>query len=182
MKIVGISGSPRKGNSEFMLKTVLETAKELGAETEFVILREYDVKLCDGCHFCEGGSGKCRMKDDFERIFKSVKGADVLVFSSAVWYDMITPQLLNFIDRLNPYQKDIKGKKFAFVLSGSCGGKEGKESQSGAVTFLAKHIAPIYGLKFVGHVSGLGLSEAGDAAGRKDVLQECRNLAGRLFK
>jgi multimeric flavodoxin WrbA len=182
MKIVGISGSPRKGNSEFMLKTVLERAKGLGEETELILLREHDVKLCDGCHFCEGGSGKCRMKDDFEKIFKSVKGADVLVFSSAVWYDMITPQLLNFIDRLNPYAKEIKGKKFAFLLSGACGGKEGKESQSAAVNFLAKHVAPIYGLKVVGHVSGLGLTGPVNAAKRKDVLQECRNLAGRLAK
>ncbi|MFQ6000824.1 MAG: flavodoxin family protein, partial [Anaerolineae bacterium] len=150
MKIVGISGSPRKGNSEFMLRTVLEKAKELGAETELILLRERDVKLCDGCKFCDREIGKCSIKDDFEKIFKSVKEADAVVFASGVWYDMITPQLLNIIDRMNPYTGEVKGKKFAFVLSGSLKDEEGKESQSGAIDFLTKHVAPIYEWEVIG--------------------------------
>ena len=36
MKILGICGSPREGNTLFLLKKALETCKELGVETELI--------------------------------------------------------------------------------------------------------------------------------------------------
>jgi len=35
-EIVGIAGSPRSGNSEWMLNKLLEVAAEKGAETELI--------------------------------------------------------------------------------------------------------------------------------------------------
>ena len=39
-KVVGVCGSPRKGNTEFLLDVALSAAKKAGAETEIVLLRE----------------------------------------------------------------------------------------------------------------------------------------------
>ena len=43
MKILGISGSPRKGNTEWMLDKLLEITAQDGAEVELLLLRKMDV-------------------------------------------------------------------------------------------------------------------------------------------
>ena len=45
VKIIGICGSPREGNTEFMLRTVLGKAKGLNAETELFLLKEKNIQL-----------------------------------------------------------------------------------------------------------------------------------------
>ena len=50
MKIVGISGSPRKGgNTEILIKEALKGAEEEGCDTEFISLAGKDIKHCLGC-------------------------------------------------------------------------------------------------------------------------------------
>ena len=53
MKIVGISGSPRRGNTEWMVRRFLDRAAADGAETELLLLRRLNVKTCYGCLACE---------------------------------------------------------------------------------------------------------------------------------
>ena len=55
MKVVGICGSPRKGNTEWMLRKLLEGAAREGADSELILLREKDIRTCDGCLTCESG-------------------------------------------------------------------------------------------------------------------------------
>lgn len=58
IKVLGISGSARdendmaqeKSNSEELLKVCLEKCKKLGAETEIIPLRKYDIKYCKACY------------------------------------------------------------------------------------------------------------------------------------
>ncbi|MFC1919698.1 hypothetical protein ACFLWX_02780 [Chloroflexota bacterium] len=40
IEMVGICGSPRKANTEWMLRKLLDDAAEAGAETELILLRE----------------------------------------------------------------------------------------------------------------------------------------------
>ena len=44
MKVVGVCGSPRKGNTEWMLKRFLEAAARDGVETDLILLREKDIR------------------------------------------------------------------------------------------------------------------------------------------
>jgi len=53
MKIIGVAGSPRRGNSEWMLRTLLAEAAREGAEVELLLLRKMDVRPCRGCLACE---------------------------------------------------------------------------------------------------------------------------------
>jgi multimeric flavodoxin WrbA len=55
MKVLGICGSPRRGNTEWMLRKVLEAASLEGAEVELLLLRKTDVHMCLGCLSCEAG-------------------------------------------------------------------------------------------------------------------------------
>jgi len=119
MKVMAICGSPRKGNTEWMLQRVLESAAAEGAETELVLLRNLDIRMCKGCMTCEvGDSGKpgtCAIKDEMEPILKRMREADVFVFGTPVYFYMLSGLLKNFMDRTIPIWPLLKGKKAAGV-------------------------------------------------------------------
>jgi multimeric flavodoxin WrbA len=118
MKILAICGSPRKGNTEFMLKTVLNEITN--HEKELVLLREKSIKHCDGCLFCDKNN-KCHVKDDdMEELNNKLKEADIIITGSPNYYDNVTGLLKDFIDRTNPfYETDaLKGKKVYGLVAG----------------------------------------------------------------
>ena len=175
MKIIGICGSPRKGNSEFMLRTILESAKSEGTETELILLREKNITLADG------SGRRIQNNDDIEEIYSKMKDADIIVFSSPVWYDMITPQMLNFIDRIHPYHDEsMKGKKFAFILAGELTGEEAEESQGRAIDYL-KQISKLWQMELVNFISAKGVEEVNDAEKREDIIEKCEELTKRFL-
>jgi multimeric flavodoxin WrbA len=119
MKILGISGSPRKGNTEWMVERILEAARGAGAETELVLLRNMDVKLCRGCLTCEVGKdrkpGVCVIKDDMAPLLAKMLAADAFVFGTPVYFYMLSALLKNFMDRTVPIWPLLKGKRAAGV-------------------------------------------------------------------
>jgi len=182
MKIIGVCGSPREGNSELILRTVLETAETKGVETELILIREKNINLCDGCLTCAGGKAPCHIQDDdMKEIYSKIKDADIIIFSSPVWYDMITPQMLNFIDRLNPIQNDLEGKNFAFILAGQLTGVDAEESHGRAVSYL-KQVSKLYKMNLIGFVSAKGVKNRDDVKIRKDIIKECQKLGEKLAK
>jgi multimeric flavodoxin WrbA len=87
MKILGICGSPRKGNTEFLLRKALKAAREKGAETELILLREKRVEHCDGCSKCEK-TGECHIRDDMQEIYNKLEDADAIVLASPNYYEL----------------------------------------------------------------------------------------------
>ena len=103
MKVVGICGSPRKGNTEWMLKKFLQGIAEGGIETDLILLRNKNIKGCDGCLKCEAGGkereGLCRIKDDMQPIYQQIKDAQGIIFATPVYWFNISAQMKIFIDR-----------------------------------------------------------------------------------
>ncbi len=59
MKILGIDGSPRKnGNTEKLVKTILQGAEANGAETRHYKVARMNISPCPGCMDCRE-SGIC---------------------------------------------------------------------------------------------------------------------------
>ena len=104
--MVGICGSPRKGNTEWMLRKLLEGVAKAGAGTELILLWWKDIKGCDGCLSCEAGGkqrkGICRIQDDMQQIYPKLVEADALALGTPVYFEMLSGLLKNFIDRTNP--------------------------------------------------------------------------------
>jgi multimeric flavodoxin WrbA len=178
MKIVAICGSPRKGNTEFMLRTLLDSAKKAGADADLILLKDKNIKLCDGCHICGGNSGKCSIQDDMDQIRKDVVAADVIVFGSPQYYDAISGRLKNFIDRLNPCAGDLKGKKFAFVIAGQLKDSDGEESRKYVSGYL-KHLSELYGMKFIGFEYGI-CRNPGEICKDNDCIDRLNKLGKKL--
>ena len=113
MKIVAINGSPRNGNTDVMIETVLSAAQSKGAVVEYIKLREKSIKFCSGGDNCCPVNLKCHIKDDMPQIEKSLEEADVIILATPAYFSNVTARMKNFMDRCNPYwfNKKLKGKK-----------------------------------------------------------------------
>ncbi len=83
MKILAIVGSPRlKGNINYLVDQALEEAQELGAETEKIVLSQYEVNPCLGHDDCASFES-CRQKDDAGWILDRFCEADGVILANA---------------------------------------------------------------------------------------------------
>jgi multimeric flavodoxin WrbA len=176
MKILGICGSPRKGNTEFLLREALKAAREKGAGTELILLREKRIEHCDGCGKCEK-TGECHIRDDMQEIYKKLEDADAIVLASPNYYDNISGLMKNFIDRTlvyyGPRENKIKAKIGGIIAVGGGSAKEAAEKLK--VFFSA------YGIKIVDVVEAVaGL--ANEVKKNKEAIEKARKLGEKLVK
>jgi len=117
LKVLGISGSNRaelglaqeKSNSETLLEVCLEECQALGAETELVPLRKYNIKPCNlcystvntHCHFpCSCYPKGTPQSDDMSDVlYDKILEADAIIFATPVNNFNMSGLLKTFIDR-----------------------------------------------------------------------------------
>jgi multimeric flavodoxin WrbA len=125
MKVLAISGSPRKhGNTALLLNEVLAGAKAEGAETDLFSVAGKDIKGCDGCWACVK-TGKCHIEDDLTPLYGLMTGADGIVFGTPIYFWGMTSQMKAIIDRsiaFNHAEKTLVNKVAGIVaVAGSLG-------------------------------------------------------------
>ena len=108
-KVVVISTSLRPGsNSNALAEQFAEGAKAAGNEVEFISLRGKEIKFCIGCLSCQK-NGACVFNDDVPSIMDSVLNADVVCWSTPIYYYEMSGQMKTLIDRMNAmYPKDYR--------------------------------------------------------------------------
>ena len=101
MKILGISGSPRKrGNTDILLEEVLKGASVCGAETAKIVLNDLDISPCQEKEYTDiNGEGFSVVDDDMKIVYDKVSDADVLVIASPVFFGSLSAQMKTMIDR-----------------------------------------------------------------------------------
>jgi multimeric flavodoxin WrbA len=67
-------------------------------EEEVFNLFDLDVKHCTGCLSCFK-TGECIIKDDMEKLYDAANRADVLVFTTPVYFNSVTSIGKTIIDR-----------------------------------------------------------------------------------
>lgn len=124
MKVLAINGSHRKGNTETILKKILDGASSKGSKIELINLMDKNIYACKACSGCEE-NGTCNILDDFPRIFEKMLHADILVLGSPNYFNNVSALTKNFIDRMNAHWEDsrLKGKKVVLVMPGGQGPK-----------------------------------------------------------
>jgi len=131
VKVLGVSGSPRRGrNTEQLLRTALDAAAELGAETELMSLADVKVLPCDGCNVCVK-ERRCPLdaEDDMGRLKEQMTEADAVIFVAPSYFGAVPGVMKNVMDRSRPLKMDghrLAGKVVsALAVSGlSHGGGE----------------------------------------------------------
>lgn len=113
-KTLLVSGSPRKGNSEFILQKISQGLK---SENELVLLRDEKINYCLGCSACFD-SHSCVQNDAMKELIARLKSADLIILGTPNYYDNVSALLKNFFDRTSPlYDTGLAGKKMVAIIS-----------------------------------------------------------------
>lgn len=102
MKAVAINGSPRKGgNTEIMLKKVLEPLEAAGWETEYLRIGGKQVWGCHACMMCvERKNGRCAIDSDVvNEYLQKMYQADAILLGSPTYFADVTAEMKALIDR-----------------------------------------------------------------------------------
>ena len=103
MKVLGMSGSPRKGgNTDILINTALQQMAASGFETDFLSLAGREIHPCDGCGACAAvDKATCVLTDSgFEGIIERFMAADAVIVGSPVYFGSATPQTMAVLDRV----------------------------------------------------------------------------------
>ena len=176
MKVVGICGSPRWGNTEWMLRRLLDAAAQRGVETELILLRKRNIKGCDGCLTCEVGGkmrqGVCTIRDDMQETYPKLLEADCLVLGTPVYFEMLSGLLKNFIDRTCPIWPRLEGKIFIGIAVA-------EEGVGKAIENLRTY-SSVCNMRWGGHVTALAKAP-GQVSKDKKVEKKLQQLASKLI-
>jgi multimeric flavodoxin WrbA len=183
MKVVGISGSPRKGgNTECLVKECLaEFASQGWAISEFY-LSDKSIKPCIGCETCIE-SGVCAITDDDSTaLFDELASCDAVIIGSPVYYRNVTAQLKAAFDRSFAYRRGgfLTGKPGGAVAVGR--GEGG--GQSIVLTVIYNYLLSCGALPIPGELNGLSAraDKPGDILSQEIRLNQARTLAQNVIR
>jgi len=103
MKVLGISGSPRRGgNTEILIRIALESLAAEGIDGEFLSLADHPVKPCTACGGCASTEKIDCVQEDpaFEGMIQRFIEADAILLGSPVYFGSATPQMMSLLDRV----------------------------------------------------------------------------------
>jgi len=176
MKFIGICGSPRRGNTEWMLSQVMQEAARNGAEVETLLLRKMDIKMCRGCLACEKGGkqrpGVCIIKDDMASVYPKLRAADVIVLATPGYFEMLSGLLKNFLDRTCAVWPGLEGKRVA--------GLAVAEEGIGQTIQNLRGYASLCKMRWIGSVTVLA-KDPGEAAKKEGLGRRLKRLAQKLL-
>ncbi|WP_133965084.1 flavodoxin family protein [Eubacterium limosum] len=124
-RIMCISGSPRKGNTNYLIKTIEKHLSNLNYYVKCVMLDETHLEYCDGCLSCDN-TGVCHIQDGMNDILEELIKSDCIIFATPTRWALMSASLKNFIDRTNPLANGMRlmGKKAVLIAIGQCEGEE----------------------------------------------------------
>lgn len=142
-KVLFISGSPRKGNTEYIISRLNDAVK---GDKDVILLREKTIERCRGCLACHYKS-ECLIKDDVLEIINQILKADIMVIGAPNYFENVAGLTKDFIDRLHPLYKTkiIQGKKVVLFMVGGGKAPGNKEVAERSMHGFIKH----YGLNLV---------------------------------
>ena len=182
MKVLGIVGSPRKnGNTQIMVEEVLAATQQAGAETDIFLIAGKTINGCDACGSC-ARTGKCKIKDDMQELYKKMEWADAIVFGSPVYFNYVTAQAKAIIDRTFCYlfSHKLKGKVAAPVLAlRRIGAGQTRVQVQG--WFITQGMIALRGA--IGYGPGKGEVRKGVGGGiGVTAMEECRNAGKEIIE
>ena len=101
MKVLGISGSPRQGQTTE--KLVKEVLGEVDLDTEFISLAGKNIGPCIACLGCVKDN-VCVIKDDMQELREKIVEADAYVIGAANYYSMLNAAAHCFLERFYQFR------------------------------------------------------------------------------
>lgn len=187
MKVVAVSGSPRKnGSSETVLNLLLEEISKYGAEVSLYRLATMRIFPCNECNTCEV-TGECSIKDAMTPMYARVKEADVLIISTPIFFSSVSAQLKAFIDRFqswwNAKEKlgEQKRNKPGYVIAVVVGGRESNKELECTLRPI-KSLSYTISMEYAGEIAIKGANNPSDLMPRKKIKKEISVIVEKIFK
>lgn len=120
-KVLGVAGSPRKnGNSDALLRRVLEGVRRENIECTSIQLREIQFQGCIGCERCRKDKICTGLKDGMSLVYSQVIASRGLVLVSPPHNYNVTSWMKAFIDRLYCFYhfQDTRPRSWSSQLAG----------------------------------------------------------------
>ena len=102
MKAIAINGSPRKGgNTELLLKKVLEPLAEAGWDTELIQLGGKPIHGCRACYQCfKTKNSRCGQDNDvLNQFLEKMLLADAIILGSPTYFTDVSAEMKALLDR-----------------------------------------------------------------------------------
>lgn len=160
MKIIVLTGSPRKnGNSDILATQFIRGVEENHQEVIRFDAAFKQVHPCVACNTCRMKGGPCVFQDDFAQISQEIIAADMVVFASPIYYFGISAQLKAVIDRFYSINEQICKPKQAVLLL-----TYADDTRETAEPIISHYQAMLKYLRWqdVGQVLASGVWDAGD--------------------
>ena len=132
--IVVLTGSPRKkGNSFAMTQTFIDAAEANGHTVQRFDTAFLKISGCRGCYGCRE-TGQCVIRDDFTPIAEAITAADIVAFSTPLYFFTFSSYLKAALDRFFSLHRSYQlgaalgGKQC--VLLACCADKDEEEYQA----------------------------------------------------
>lgn len=171
--IVVISSSLRiNSNSEILAKEFVKGA-EKNNNVELINLKDYEINFCKGCLACQS-TGKCIIDDGVKDIIEKVENADVVVFSTPIYYYSIAGQLKTLLDRLNPLY--IANYKFREVYLITACADEDANAINGSKVAIEGWVECFPKSKLVKTFCGGGCNLGKEVLQHQDLLDKVRKI------
>ena len=179
MKIVVITGSPRKnGNSFAMTEAFIHEAEQRGHSVRRFDAAFLKIGGCHACMTCYKTGKACSFDDDFNDIAPAILEADAVVFTMPVYWYSIPAQIKGAIDRLFSLVvggKEVAGKKWGLIAC--C--EEDDTTVLDGVRIPMERTAALLQWEMVGEVLIPGVLNVGDIA-HPDGCQQAAALADKF--
>ncbi len=113
IKLLGISGSPRIGATDYAVRTALDYSKEkYQVETEYFSVHNKKISFCIHCDYCIRKKQGCIHRDDMTKLYTLLEEADAWILGSPVYHGAISGQLKTLLDRT---RASVAGNKSIFA-------------------------------------------------------------------
>ncbi|UCE29910.1 MAG: flavodoxin family protein [Candidatus Bathyarchaeota archaeon] len=98
--LLGISGSPRKASTAFVIREALAyAAKKSKAKTDYFSLQGKGINFCVHCDYCIRERKGCIQKDSMTEAYEKMEEAEAFIIGTPVYNGSVSGQLKTFFDR-----------------------------------------------------------------------------------
>ncbi len=190
LKLFGISGSPRKAATDYIVREALRYASEnYPVETSYFSAMGKKLNFCIHCDFCIKNRKGCVHNDDMQEVYEKLKWADALIIGTPVYQGMVSGQTKVIMDRC----RAIAAQDLHFIMNKpgaalAIGGDRigGQEPSIQAILnfYVINEAIPVGGGSFGANLGGAFWSKDRGAEGAKEDeegIKSMRKTVNRLI-
>lgn len=178
--VVCISGSSRKGNSDYIAKLIKSNINTAQFNLRTILLSEQKFEFCDGCLTCDE-TGQCHIEDGMNEVNNELIKADTLIFITPARWALLTASLKNFFDRTNSLAVpgSLEGKNAYVIALGQTTQEESDSIQKAANS--VSNFVEDAGMNLVDSIIFEELLNSDDAQNSDMIIDSINELCNTLI-